>query len=97
MHFVALIDSVCSILQAEEAKLITQLAEMDAVNYGLFEQAYTASLDVQKFLDRYEMLKLLKGPYDAEGASMVIKAGPGGMHHEVRCPSFLFMMIECWK
>ncbi|PKI32616.1 hypothetical protein CRG98_047013 [Punica granatum] len=70
--------------KAEEAKLITQLAEMDAINYGLFEQAYTASLDVSKFLDQYEMLKLLKGPYDAEGASMVINAGPGGMHDELQ-------------
>lgn len=84
--------SVFSVLQAEEAKLITQLAEMDAINYGLFEQAYSASLDVSKFLDQYAMLKLLKGPYDAEGAAMVIEAGPGGMHDEVWC-SVLFMMI----
>lgn len=56
---------------------------MDAINYGLFEQAYSASLDVSKFLDQYAMLKLLKGPYDAEGAAMVIEAGPGGMHDEV--------------
>ncbi|CAH2050013.1 unnamed protein product [Thlaspi arvense] len=47
--------------KAEEAKLITQLAEMDAINYGLFKQAYTASLDVSKFLDKYEMSKLLRG------------------------------------
>ncbi|OWM78921.1 hypothetical protein CDL15_Pgr003092 [Punica granatum] len=80
--------------KAEEAKLITQLAEMDAINYGLFEQAYTASLDVSKFLDQYEMLKLLKGPYDAEGASMVINAGPGGMHDELWAQQLLSMYLK---
>lgn len=70
-------------MQAEEAKLITQLAEMDAINYALFEQAYTASLDMSMFLDQYEMLKLLNGPYDGDGASMVIKAESNGNDHEV--------------
>ncbi|KAK3430639.1 hypothetical protein EUGRSUZ_E02486 [Eucalyptus grandis] len=55
---------------------------MDAINYALFEQAYTSSLDMSKFLDRYEMLKLLKGPYDVDGASMVIKAESNGNYHE---------------
>ncbi|KAF8027309.1 hypothetical protein BT93_E0270 [Corymbia citriodora subsp. variegata] len=68
--------------KAEEAKLITQLVEMDAINYALFEQAYTSSLDMSKFLDRYEMLKVLKGIYDVEGASMVIKAESNGNYHE---------------
>ncbi|KAK3427646.1 hypothetical protein EUGRSUZ_F03826 [Eucalyptus grandis] len=70
--------------KAEEAKLITQLVEMDAINYALFEQAYTSSLDMSKFLDCYEMLKLLKGPYDVNGASMVIKAESNGNYHEKR-------------
>lgn len=65
-------------MQAEEAKLITQLAEVDAINYGLFRQAYDASLDVSKLLDQYEMSKLLKGPYDMEGACLTIKAGGEG-------------------
>ncbi|XP_039171123.1 peptide chain release factor PrfB3, chloroplastic-like [Eucalyptus grandis] len=56
---------------------------MDAINYALFEQAYTSSLDMSKFLDCYEMLKLLKGPYDVNGASMVIKAESNGNYHEV--------------
>lgn len=65
-------------MQAEEAKLITQLAEVDAINYGLFRQAYDASLDVSKLLDQYEMSKLLKGPYDMEGACLIIEAGGEG-------------------
>ena len=70
-------------MQAEEAKLITQLAEMDAINFRLFKQAYKASLDVSKFLDKYEMSKLLRGPYDTEGACLIIKAGISGFYSEV--------------
>lgn len=68
----------CFLLQVEEAKLITQLAEIDAINFGLFKQAYNASLDVSKVLDQYEMSKLLKGPYDMEGACVIIRAGSEG-------------------
>lgn len=68
----------CLLLQAEEAKLITELAEIDAINFGLFKQAYSASLDVSKILDQYEMSKLLKGPYDMDGACVVIRAGSEG-------------------
>ncbi|XP_061992246.1 peptide chain release factor PrfB3, chloroplastic [Rosa rugosa] len=64
--------------KAEEAKLITQLAEIDAINYGLFRQAYDASLDMSKILNKYEISKLLKGPYDMEGACLIIKAGGTG-------------------
>ncbi|KAK3021335.1 hypothetical protein RJ639_047078 [Escallonia herrerae] len=68
--------------KAEEVKLITELAEMDVINYGLFKQAYTASTDVSKFLDKYEMSKLLKGPYEVEGACLTIEAGAGGIYPE---------------
>ncbi|RZC82726.1 hypothetical protein C5167_045514 [Papaver somniferum] len=68
--------------KAEEAKLITQLADMDAINYRLFKQAYSASVDVSKFLDRYEMSKLLSGPYDMEGACVIIRAGSRGVNPE---------------
>lgn len=71
-------------MQAEEAKLITELAEMDAINYGLFEQAYTASVDVNKLMHKYEMSKLLNGPYDFEGACIIIEAGSEGIYSEVR-------------
>ena len=70
-------------MQAEEAKLITQLAEMDAINYRLLKQAYSASLDVGKFLDKYEISKLLGGTYDIEGACVIIKAGISGFFPEV--------------
>jgi hypothetical protein len=56
---------------------------MEAINYQLFKQAYTASLDVRKLLDQYEMSRLLKGPYDKQGACVVIRAGSKGLNHEV--------------
>uniref|UniRef100_A0A7N0ZWM0 Peptide chain release factor domain-containing protein n=1 Tax=Kalanchoe fedtschenkoi TaxID=63787 RepID=A0A7N0ZWM0_KALFE len=68
--------------KAEEAKLITELAEIDAINYGLFKQAYEASVDVSKFLDQYEMAKLMKGQYDIEGASLIIKARNQSVYSE---------------
>ncbi|PRQ34621.1 putative peptide chain release factor [Rosa chinensis] len=64
--------------RAEEAKLITQLAEIHAINDGLFRKAYDASLDMSKILNKYEISKLLKGPYDMEGACLIIKAGGTG-------------------
>ncbi|GMH20182.1 hypothetical protein Nepgr_022023 [Nepenthes gracilis] len=60
--------------KAEEAKLITELADTDAVNCRLFKQAYKASVDVCKSLDEYEMSKLLKGSFDMQGASLFIRA-----------------------
>lgn len=73
----------CQILQAEEAKLIAELAETKVINHGLFKQAYNASLDVGKLLDQYRRSKFLKGPYDLEGACVIINAGSGGLYPEV--------------
>nr|AAT93880.1 hypothetical protein [Oryza sativa Japonica Group] len=61
--------------KAEEAKLISQLSEMDVINVELFKQAYKTSVDATEFLDRYQMYKLLKGPYDKEGACIIVTAG----------------------
>lgn len=59
-----------------------ELVETDAINDGLFKQAYTTSVDVSKFLKRYEMSKYLKQPYD-EGACLTIESGDGGAYDEV--------------
>ncbi|KAG1371160.1 putative peptide chain release factor PrfB3, chloroplastic [Cocos nucifera] len=75
----------------EDAKLITQLAEMDVINHQLFQEAYKASVDVSKFLDRYEISKLLSGPYDKEGACVIIKAGPEGIASEIWAKKLLSM------
>ncbi|GER25818.1 peptide chain release factor [Striga asiatica] len=60
--------------KAEEAKLITELAETDAVNYTLLKQAYSTSLSLNNYLDKYELSKLLKEPYDMEGACIVLES-----------------------
>lgn len=63
--------------------MIKQLTEMDAIGYGLYKQAYDASVDVGNILDQYEISKLLKGPFDMAGACLVIKAGPAGIYPKV--------------
>uniref|UniRef100_A0A803MJE9 Peptide chain release factor domain-containing protein n=2 Tax=Chenopodium quinoa TaxID=63459 RepID=A0A803MJE9_CHEQI len=78
----------------EDAKLIKELAETDAVNYGLIKQAYNASVDISKFLDQYEMSKLLKGPFDIHGASLVIKAGDKGIYSEIWAERLLSMYVK---
>ncbi|KAK9128878.1 hypothetical protein Syun_017675 [Stephania yunnanensis] len=85
--------------KAEEAKLITELAEMEAINYKLFKQAYNASMDVSKFVDQYEMSKLLSGPFDMEGACVHIRAESDGNNSEVwnissRLKPRAFIIIE---
>ena len=56
---------------------------MDAINDGLFNQAYSASVYVNKFLKKYEMSKLLNEPYEREGACITIESGHEGIHDEV--------------
>ncbi|KAJ1385179.1 Peptide chain release factor class I/class II [Sesbania bispinosa] len=80
--------------KAEEAKLIKQLAEVNAIDYGLYKQAYDASLDVSKILDQYELSKLLKGPFDTAGACLIIKAGPGGIHPKLWAEQLLNMYLR---
>lgn len=70
-------------VQAEEAKLISQLSELDAINGELFKQAYRSSVDASEHLDRYQMYKLLKGPYDKEGACVIVTAVSKGFTSEV--------------
>ncbi|XP_073305996.1 peptide chain release factor PrfB3, chloroplastic isoform X2 [Primulina huaijiensis] len=69
--------------KAEEAKLITELAEMDSISYALFRQAYRASLDVKKIMDNYEMSGLLKEPYDTEGACITVESRCGDVYSEL--------------
>ncbi|XP_061349663.1 peptide chain release factor PrfB3, chloroplastic isoform X2 [Gastrolobium bilobum] len=83
--------------KVEEAKLITQLVEMNAIDYGLYKQAYDASLDVSKILDQYEMSKLLKGPFDLAGACLVIKSGPRGIYPKLWAEQLQSMYLKWAK
>ncbi|KAL9295285.1 Peptide chain release factor PrfB3 [Arabidopsis thaliana] len=80
--------------KAEEAKLIIQLGEMDAIDYSLFEQAYDSSLDVSRSLHHYEMSKLLRDQYDAEGACMIIKSGSPGAKSQIWTEQVVSMYIK---
>lgn len=68
---------------------------MDIINYALLKQAYTTSVDVSKFLDKYEMSKLLKGQYEFEGACIIIEAGSEGIRSEVHQSYFKQKMYLC--
>uniref|UniRef100_A0A0E0DQU8 Peptide chain release factor domain-containing protein n=1 Tax=Oryza meridionalis TaxID=40149 RepID=A0A0E0DQU8_9ORYZ len=88
--------------KAEEAKLISQLSEMDVINVELFKQAYKTSVDATEFLDRYQMYKLLKGTYDKEGACIIVTAGSEGAASEASYYRMLlwaeriFCMYSSW-
>ncbi|XP_058723995.1 peptide chain release factor PrfB3, chloroplastic-like isoform X1 [Vicia villosa] len=77
--------------KVEEAQLIKQLTEVNAIDYGLYKQAYDASIDVGNILDQYEISKLLKGPFDMAGACLVIKAGPAGIYSKLWAEQLLQM------
>ncbi|RCV17975.1 hypothetical protein SETIT_3G263600v2 [Setaria italica] len=81
--------------KAEEAKLISQLSEMDAINGELFKQAYKSSVDASEYLDRYQMHKLLKGPYDKEGACIMVTAVSDGVASELWAAK-VFCMYTSW-
>ncbi|KAL2326073.1 hypothetical protein Fmac_025131 [Flemingia macrophylla] len=83
--------------KVEEAKLINQLAEMNAIDYGLYKQAYETSLDVSEILDQYEISKLLKGPFDMAGACLVIKAGPNGIYPKLWAEQLVSMYLRWAK
>ncbi|KAH1228489.1 Peptide chain release factor PrfB3, chloroplastic [Glycine max] len=83
--------------KVEEAKLINQLAEINAIDYGLYKQAYETSLDVSEIVDLYEISKLLKGPFDMAGACLVIKAGPKGMYPKLWAEQILSMYLRWAK
>jgi hypothetical protein len=52
---------------------------MDAINGELFKQAYKSSIDASEHLNRYQMYKLLEGPYDKEGACIIVTAVSEGV------------------
>uniref|UniRef100_A0A452YZJ1 Peptide chain release factor domain-containing protein n=1 Tax=Aegilops tauschii subsp. strangulata TaxID=200361 RepID=A0A452YZJ1_AEGTS len=68
---------------------------MDVINGELFKQAYDISLDASEFLDRYQMYELLKGPYDKEGACIMVTAGSEGVASELWAEK-LFGMYTSW-
>ncbi|KAL8208513.1 hypothetical protein R6Q57_007925 [Mikania cordata] len=80
--------------KVEEAKLITELAGMDTINFALLKQAYIASVDVSKFLNKYEMSKLLKGKYEVEGVCIIIEAESESIRSEIWAEQLVGMYMK---
>ncbi|KAJ3676210.1 hypothetical protein LUZ60_003622 [Juncus effusus] len=80
--------------QAEEANLISELAEKDIVNYQLLVQAYEESLKSSKLLDYYEMSQFLKGPFDKQGACVTVKSESGNSSSQLWAERIVLMYAK---
>ena len=61
----------------EDAKAVLELLELEA-DEALLSEAETNLTQLNQELDRWELQRLLSGPYDAKGAVLTINAGAGG-------------------
>jgi peptide chain release factor 2 len=61
----------------EDTKAIAELLELEE-DEALSTEATTNITQLQTELDRWELQRLLSGPYDAKGAILTINAGAGG-------------------
>ena len=60
-----------------DAQAALELHQLEADEL-LLEEAHNALVTLQDALDRWELERLLNGPYDQEGAVLTINAGAGG-------------------
>jgi peptide chain release factor 2 len=65
------------IRQIDDAQAALELAELDDDD-ALIQEAYDNLQTLGQELDRWELQRLLSGPYDAGGAVLTINAGAGG-------------------
>ncbi len=61
----------------EDTKAVLELLESQA-DKALLQEAQTTITKLNRELDRWEIQKLLSGPYDEQGAVLTINAGAGG-------------------
>lgn len=71
----ALHDQWCR--QLEDTEAIAELLELEP-DPALLQEAEDNLTQLQQDLDRWELQKLLAGPYDTKGATLTINAGAGG-------------------
>lgn len=62
----------------EDTKAIVELLELEDEDLELFTEAEHNLTRLAQELDRWELRKLLSGPYDQRGAVLTINAGAGG-------------------
>ncbi|KAH9315247.1 hypothetical protein KI387_023874, partial [Taxus chinensis] len=80
--------------KAEDAKLIVQLAEREAVNSWFLDKAFNFVGNLNTSLDRYELSKHLLGPYDKEGACLTITTRDGGNDAQEWADMLLRMYLQ---
>jgi peptide chain release factor 2 len=61
----------------EDTRAVLELLELDT-DEGLLHEAESTVLKLNRELDQWELLQLLSGPYDENGAVLTINAGAGG-------------------
>ncbi len=61
----------------EDAKAVLELVELEP-DESLLQEAETSLNKLHHELDRWELERLLSGPYDAKGAILTLNAGAGG-------------------
>ncbi|MFB8792320.1 MAG: peptide chain release factor 2 [Potamolinea sp.] len=61
----------------EDAKAVLELVELEP-DESLLQEAETSLNKLNHELDRWELERLLSGPYDAKGAILTLNAGAGG-------------------
>ncbi|MFZ4666940.1 MAG: peptide chain release factor 2 [Prochlorotrichaceae cyanobacterium] len=61
----------------EDSRAVLELLELEQDD-GLMEEARSALDELCRQLDQWDLLQLLSGPYDREGAVLTINAGAGG-------------------
>jgi len=61
----------------EDSRAVLELLELET-DEGLLQEAESTITKLNHELDQWELLQLLSGPYDEEGAVLTINAGAGG-------------------
>jgi len=61
----------------EDSRAVLELLELEQ-DEGLMQEASSALDELGRQLDQWDLLQLLSGPYDREGAVLTINAGAGG-------------------
>ncbi|CAA2972403.1 peptide chain release factor 3, chloroplastic [Olea europaea subsp. europaea] len=74
-------------------KLVDSAKVVDAFK-DLKYKAHFTSVDLKKFLDKYEMSKFLKEPYDMEGACLIIESRRGDIYSETWAVQLIRMYMK---
>lgn len=84
-HTVICLSLAALCLQVEDTQMIIELLDgSDPIDASLLEEARANLAWFNRAMDKYELDRLLSGPYDQRGARLTITAGAGGTDAQVR-------------